>query len=286
MIRNSEIYICSLFLACILASCKTDNSNTIGNANFTDSIAIVKDSSTVTPSSKFDMVISDIPFPFEILDNLYSNKIPFNKEVMNNVSNAAKYNQYNSRALNLGIYGADLSYAVTYEQFQEIGAYLKSTKKLAEDLNIPLAFDNNMMEKCNKYKDNKDSLTRIVYDSYNQVDKSLKDDERVGIAALVVTGSWLEGLYISTKTYLDAPRTTENNNLYKVIGGQKQSLIIVIKLLQEYKEDPYFQGLITELDGITSEYNNITTNNIINESQLFLINMKIEKLRKRIINGL
>ena len=188
------------------------------------------------------MVISDIPFPFEILDNLYAQKIHFNQKAMNDFSNSSKYSEYNSKALNLGVYGADLSYSVTYEQFQQIGLYVKNSKKLADDLNIPYAFDDKMMQKYNQYKDNKDSLTRIVYDSYNQVDKALKGDERVGIAALVVTGSWLEGLYLSTKTYVDAPKTSENSSLYKVIAGQKQSLIIVIKLLEEYKKDEYISS--------------------------------------------
>jgi hypothetical protein len=285
MSRNSGIYICSLFLICIFASCKTDNSNSTVNSVITDSAAATKDSLPAIFSGKFDMVISDIPFPFEILDNLYSNKIPFSQNLMNDIGNSSKYNQYNSKALNLGIYGADLSYAVTYEQFQKIGAYVKGTKKLADDLNIPFAFDNNMMDKYNKYKDNKDSLTRIVYDSYNQVDKSLKGDERVGIAALVVTGSWLEGLYLSTKSYIDAPKTTDNSNLYKVIGGQRQSLNIVIKLLDEYKKDAYINNLITDLKGITSEYNTISSSNMMNEAQLVLINAKVEKLRTKIING-
>lgn len=171
---------------------------------------------------------------------------------MNEISNVTKYNQYTSKALNLGIYGADLAYSVTYEEFQQMGAYVKNTKRLAEELNIPFAFDQSMMDKYSKYKDNKDSLTRIVYESYNQVDKALKNDERVGMAALVVTGSWLEGLYLSTETFQDVPKTSENKSLYKVIGDQRQSLVIVIKLLDEYKKDAFISGIITDLKDITS----------------------------------
>jgi hypothetical protein len=251
----------------------------------TDSLNTNKDNTSVIASSKYDMVISDIPFPFEILDNLNSNNIPYNDQVMNNVENASKYNQYNSKALNLGVYGADLAYAVTYEQFQQIGTYVKTTKKLAEDLNIPFAFNQDMMDKYNKFKDNKDSLAKVVYDSYNQVDKALKGDERVGMAALVVTGSWLEGLYLSTKTFVDAPKTTTNSGLYKTIGGQKQSLLIVIKLLDEYKKDPYFAGIINDLKDITSEYNS-GAGNVLNEKQLITINHKVEVLRNRIVAGL
>jgi hypothetical protein len=252
----------------------------------TDSTSTLKKTDSVIVHPKYDMVISDIPFPFEILENLHDANIPFDQKVMDPIGNTSKYNQYNSKALNLGIYGADLAYSVTFEQFQQIGTYVKSAKKLAEDLNIPFAFNQTMLDKYNKFKDDKDSLTQIVYDSYNQVDQTLKGDERVGIAALVVTGSWLEGLYISTKTFENSDKNAENSGLYKTIGSQKESLKIVIKLLNEYKNDPYFSGLINDLKEITSAYDKVTSDNVMNEKQLIVVNKKVEALRSRIIEGL
>src|SRR3954469_21989708 len=120
----SAIIIAAAFCAC--GSDKPVKDNLITPE---DSLALVDNSIPVEPKGKFDMVISDIPFPFEILDNLYSKHIPFEAKAMNPTSQVAKYNQYNSKALNLGIYGADLAYAVTYEQFQEIGGYIKTTKR-------------------------------------------------------------------------------------------------------------------------------------------------------------
>ncbi|MCE3280146.1 MAG: hypothetical protein K0S44_2337 [Bacteroidetes bacterium] len=254
--------------------------------------SLVVDTTTVPADStqKFippvEMVISDIPFPFEILENLHSAHVPFEQKVMNPVSNTSKYNQYNSKALNLGVFGADLAYAVTYEQFQEIGQYVKHAKKLADDLNIPFAFNQEMLDKYNKFKTNKDSLTQVVYNSYNEVDKKLKGDERVGIAALVVTGSWLEGLYLSTSTFVNAEKTPERNGLYKTIGDQKKSLGIVIKLLSEYQKDDYISNLIVELKEITSLYDGVKDNAIMNEDQLKVIHGKVEKLRKKIVEGL
>ncbi len=277
---------CLFLVLALFGSCNNDtNSNKEAILNSDDSTAFLEVKSPSVPFGKYDMVISDIPFPFEILDNLYSKKIPFNERAMNEIRNISKYNQYYSKALNLGVYGADLAYAVTYEEFSKMGAYIKNTKRLAEELNIPYAFDQSMMDKYSKYKDNKDSLTKIVYESYNQVDKALKGDERVGMAALVVTGSWLEGLYISSKTFLKTPKTTENSSLYKVIRTQKQSLVIVIKLLEEYKKDLFISGVIADLNGITADYNNITSDSMMNETQLLIIHSKIETLRSKIIEG-
>lgn len=287
MKKNSILCFFLFLLLFPFGACNNDpNSGKDTFLNSGDSAALVEKLVPVTSHGKFDMVISDIPFPFQILDDLYSKQIPFEQKAMNNVSNITKYNQYNSKALNLGIYGADLAYAVTYEQFPQMGAYIKNTKQLAEELNIPFAFDQTMMDKYNKFKDNKDSLTRVVYESYNQVDQSLKNDERVGMAALVVTGSWLEGLYLSTRTFLKAPKTDDNNSLYKTIGGQKQSLKIVIKLLEEYKSDAFISGIINDLTTITSEYKNISNNRVMNEKQLVSIHSKVEALRNKIIEGI
>jgi hypothetical protein len=284
MKKLSIIVIGAIAIASGLFSCNSDNSSK-ENINV-DTVAVTRDSVKPTYSHRVEMVISDIPFPFEILENLHGAHIPFEPKVMNPVSNNSKYSQYNSKALNLGIYGADLAYVVTYEQFQQIGAYVKNAKKLADDLNIPFAFNQDMMDKYNRYKDNKDSLTQVVYDSYTQVDQSLKGDERVGIAALVVTGSWLEGLYLSTRTFVDSEKNPDNMPLYKTIGGQKQSLGIVIKLLNEYNKDAYIAALIEDLKGITSLYDKVTNDAVMNERQLIFINQKVEKLRNKIIDGL
>lgn len=285
---NSKSLLCKLLLPSVLlvGSCSNDTT-TIKEAtlNPSDSLSTTEIKTANVPSGKFDMVISDIPFPFEILDNLYAKKVPFSQKAMSDVSNVTKYNLYNSKAMNLGIYGADLAYSVTYEEFQQMGAYIKATKRLAEELNIPLAFDQTSMEKYSKYKDNKDSLTRMVYDSYTQVDKSLKGDDRVGMAALVVAGSWLEGLYLSTNTFLDTPKTPENASLYKVISEQKQSLLIVVKLLDEYKKDAFISEIMIELKGIASEYNTISSDIAINEKQLIAIHSKVQALRSKIIEG-
>jgi len=287
MAKKYSVYIPGVIAFFVLAACGNDTPNK-ETVSPVDSSAVLMDSAvnTIAAADKVEMVISDIPFPFEILENLHSSHVAYDPKVMNPVGNVAKYNQYNSKALNLGIYGADLAYVVTNEQFQQIGPFVKNAKKLAEDLNIPFAFNKEMMDKYSKFKNNKDSLTKVVYDSYSQVDKTLKGDERVGIAALVVTGSWLEGLYLSTKTFITAAKTPENSDLYKTIGGQKQSLTVVIRLLEEYKKDAYISALITDLKEITSVYDNVTDNERMNEQELANIHQKVEKLRNRIVEGL
>lgn len=278
------LYLMGMSFMLAFGACK-NNSNQ--NKDITTPADTISKTDTVDKFTqfKYDMIISNIPFPFEMLDILFDSKMIFDQKNMNPISNLSKYGVNNTKALNLGIYGADLAYSVTFEKFQQIGPYVKNTKKLAEDLNIPLAFNQETMDKYNKYKDNKDSLAKVIFDSYTEVDKTLKSNERIGLAGLVVAGSWLEGLYLSTKSCVDAPKTPENKEVYAIIWKQKLHLDNIIKLLIDFKNEPYYAGVLNELNDIKSVYDHLATGTEINEKELLLLHQKVEKLRNRIIEG-
>lgn len=275
-----------VMITLVFATCK-NNSNQVKDVTVpADTVSTtVNDTVDKFTQFKYDMIISNIPFPFEMLDKLFDSKIVFDQKIMNPISNISKYGVNNTKALNLGIYGADLAYSVTFEKFQQIGPYVKNTKKLAEDLNIPLAFNQETMDRYNKYKDNKDSLSKVIFDSYTEVDKTLKNNERIGLAGLVVAGSWLEGLYLSTKSYSATPKTPENKDVYSIIWKQKLHLDNIIKLLIDFKKEPYFGNLLNDLNDIKSMYDHLAIPSEINEKELILLNQKVEKLRNRIIEG-
>lgn len=278
-----------LFLpVAILVSCSSDNQNkeiqTVVDTTISEQTT--KDTVDAFTHFKYEMVISNIPFPFELLDKLYSAQISFVEENMNPASNLSKYNQSNAKALGLGVYGADLAYAVTYEQFQQIGAYVKNTKKLAEELNIPLAFNQEMMDRYNKFKGNKDSLAKVVYDSYNQVDKTLKNNERIGMAGLVVVGSWLEGVYLTTKSFVNAANHEGKKEVYEIILQQKNHLENIIKLLEEFKNEKPFAEILTDLNEIKAVYANLLKGTEISEKELILLQQKVEKLRTTFVSGM
>lgn len=280
------LYLLGMSFMLAIGACKNNSNQNKDITTPADTVsAIGKDTVDKFTQFKYEMIISNIPFPFEMLDKLFTSKIVYNQKITNPISNISKYGVNNSKALNLGIYGADLAYSVTFEKFQQIGPYVKNTKKLAEDLNIPLAFNQETMDKYNKYKDNKDSLAKVIFDSYTEVDKTLKNNERIGLAGLVVAGSWVEGLYLSTKSYVETPKTPENKELYNVIWKQKLHLDNIIKLLIDFKKEPYFASLLNELNDIKSIYDHLAIGTELNEQELIILTQKVEKLRNRIIEG-
>ena len=75
------------------------------------------------PDSREDIIqeISDYPLPssFEVTKLLVEAGASYILNLCNPVDNVNRYISLKSKALNLGVYGADLSYAATYNQAQE-----------------------------------------------------------------------------------------------------------------------------------------------------------------------
>ncbi len=272
------VFLCGV----ILVACKN------GSGNSTEKTATVQAEATATTAkgekSGDKMLIGDIPFAFELLDQLYQNNLPFNITSMNKAENISKYNRALSRSLNLGVYGSDLAYAITYEQFQLIASYTKNCKKMTEDLNLNVAFDEMVLQRFNEYKDNKDSLSKLVYNSFSKIDKTLKSEERLEAAIMVLAGSWVESIYIAT-TANSSTVTATKEIINKSIANQKQSLQTLLALIDEFKRNEYIEPIYNGLIDIQKEFSLQNDDTLLSEKQLKLISDKVALLRKKIVEN-
>lgn len=273
----------------LLTSCG-NNSNEQQQAPAEDTMAattsaVPNDSGAVDDLTqfKYDKLISNIPIPFDILRLHEDIPLSYNASVVNPTSNLSAYSSSTAKALNLGVYGGDLAYSITYEKFEDVGNYLKCAKKLAEDLGIPLAFDQQALTTYKKYGTNKDSLEKIVFNSYSEVDKTLKSNERLGLASLVVTGGWLEGLYATLTTMGSTPKDEKSQGLYKKIWEQKNHLNMIISLLEQFKDDKAFASIIQDLNAIKSVYDGMADKSSISQAEVATLAQKVAEVRGKII---
>ena len=273
---------CSLFTV-FLSSC---GNGTNDQQTFTeDATSSTKTNAPVDDLTqfKYDKLISNIPIPFDILRAHEGVPLTYNSEALNSTSNLPFYSSNSSKALNLGIYGGDLAYCITYEKFGDMGNYLKCAKKLADDLGIPLAFDQRALASYKKFQPDKDSLEKIIFNSYSEVDKTLKSNERIGLASLVVAGGWLEGLYATLKTLGFTPRTDKTQGIYKKIWEQKNHLNMITELLSQFKENSNYSNIITDFNGIKSIYDGLSVKSDINETEVATLAQKVEEVRSKIV---
>ena len=145
-----------------------------------------------------------------------------------------KYTRPVKIALNLGVYGVDLSYVKMFNQHQRSVAYLASINRLADELGIPKEIYGNVMDNLELFVSNPDSLTQVATRLYSATDDYLKKDGQEGAASLVAMGGWIESMYIATRIYENDPG---NIALQDKIAEQKYSLNSLIALMNNYHAD-------------------------------------------------
>ncbi|MFZ6000022.1 MAG: hypothetical protein ACOYW3_05890, partial [Bacteroidota bacterium] len=208
-------------------------------------------------------VVYNIPSPTEIPYLLEATGAEFNQTLVNDRAKADQYASKNDKAaLNLGVYAADIGYLSSYDKTQEAIDYLNACKSLADGLGVIGSFDLEVLKSFEANISNKDSLASLLDKTVQKTGAFLKDDSRNKLAALVVTGSFVEGLYISTgliKSYPknilpDDQRNLVLTPLMRVILQQAQSVDELLKMLSAVEKDEAVTTMITDFTSLQASY--------------------------------
>ncbi len=223
----------------------------------TDTMAVANDS-TNYKIEKAKNIFYAIPSPFETALLLKRAGAEYNADHLNPIQNADNYTSNKAKAINLGIYSADLSYNSIHDQTQESMFYMAAAKKLADGLGVAAAFDNNTMERVESNIENRDSLMGIIAESYWTLDAYLKENDRQHLSALIFAGGWIEGLYLATRV---VDGENPNEAITQRIAEQKSSLGNLIALVESYGPHEMLDETRTDLDALQALYAdvNVTT---------------------------
>jgi hypothetical protein len=213
--------------------------------------------------AQLEDVIDNIPPPSEIPYLLQATGAEFNESLVNP---RTKVDQYAARtdkaALNLGVYAADIGYLSSYDKTQEAIDYLNSTKTLADNLGIIGSFDVEVLQKFEANISNRDSLTQLLDQTIKKAQNYLADNNRNKLSALVVTGSFVEGLYIATglvKSYPkdllpDDARNLVLTPLIRVVLDQKKSVSDLLKMLSNLEQTEPVTTIVSDLKTLEASY--------------------------------
>ncbi len=229
------------------SGCKGDGSN-MDNS---------EDSTNITEEfNKAKQVIYGIPSPIETAMLMKRAGAKYNQDLLNPISNCGNYTTTKSMALNLGVYGADLSFSSMFDQSQASIKYLSINKKLADDLGILNAIDKSIITRMENNINNRDSVMEIISETFMNSNSFLKENDRGEIAAIILTGGWIEGLYLGTQI---VKNTASNKELMDRIADQRLSLNTLISLLNEYKNDANVQAVMTDMMRLKKIFDKIQT---------------------------
>jgi hypothetical protein len=255
-------------------------------------------------TEKVEKVIYEIPNPSEVPYLIQSTGADFNPGLTNDIGNYETYlNNASVTALNLGVYATDIGYLSSYGKTQEALNYMDVCVKMADELGISEAIDLKILERFEQNLTNTDSLASILDEAISNSDQYLNESDRGGVAALVVTGTFIEGLYIATQiidTYpkdilADDQRMTILTPMIRVLVGQEESLNDVINLLESLdNKTEWINNTMSSLKELQAAYEEFggeekissgQGGDVLSDEALADIISKTETLRTQVIEG-
>ena len=251
-------------------------------------------------------LLDQIPSPLEISMMLKQSGSKYNSSILNSPDNLSKYNSNYKKALNMGIYGADLGYTNIYGQNMDGVQYLSAIKSLADDLNIGQFFDIATIAKLAANSNNLDSLLLVTTQNFNAINHYLQTENRSNLSIFLLVGGWIEAMEIMCQ--VAESQNFKNKEIVDRIGEQKIILEQIAILLSFYKSDSSTAGLLKDFEelnkifeaviitytykestmkivnGVAMIEDNSTTTITITDKDAMAIKNKIAAMRNKIIN--
>lgn len=246
MISGSVVLSSVIFYSC------QDEKPTEADTSTMEEAASAENIEDVEKEDKFKG-IHGLPSPIQIASTIKRSGSNYDVSVLNSMENVSKYTTNYQKSLNVGVYGADLGYAAIYDQKQDAISYLNTVKTLADELGIIGAFERNTLEEVQNNLGDQDKLLDIVTNAFFESDQYLQEHKRNKASALILTGGWIEGLYLAAEM--------EKNDHYgeiKIrIGEQKITLNILVALLKQFENDAEITDLLQKIEELKSIFDTV-----------------------------
>ncbi len=272
----------SVLLAAGLASCASSSEDKSKNSDEFDE-------ANKSLKNQIEDVVYNIPSPSEIPYLLQATGAEFNETLLHDRKKVDSYNTKNDKAaMNLGVYVADIGYLTSYDKTQDAIDYLTACKTLADNLGLIGTFDSELGKQFEANISNKDSLAHLLDRTIKQAEAFLIDDNRNKLAALIVTGSFIEGLYISTGLIKSYPKNIlpeDSRNLVltplmRVVLEQRKAVSELLKILSSVEQTGNIATITGDLKNLEAAYSKLNIEEQIknNRADLVLTDKNLEEI--------
>lgn len=284
-----KYHIFTIFIALLVLSCSSGEQRGVNEDNIDELIDenIEIDSKLVEKGvqEKLDYIIENLHISDELIIKISENSDIYNEDLLNSVTKVSEYNLSFSKAVNMGIYGAELNYIIHFNQTQNSFRYLVVAKQMADEIGVAMAFDQRVMEEYQNNLQNKDTLINIVHIAYSDVRKYLRNGEQFLMSTLVMAGSWIENMYLALSQIDDMQMQDKKSSLVRSICSQDEYLLKIIELLTLLNEDlsdTYVKDFIKGLNDINDVFSKFATENNATADELEMLRQKLVDLRNNV----
>jgi uncharacterized membrane-anchored protein YhcB (DUF1043 family) len=231
-----------------------------------------------TLDNQIEENVYPLPSSAEVIKMLTQLEVGYIIGISNPVENTKKYFSSTKRAINLGVFGADLSYATLYNIQQEVINYLNAIRSLSNELNMSKIYNEELYEKIKQNFDNRDELVKILTSSFNDTYSYLSENDQQPLALLVVGGAWVEGMYLTTHVSEAAYQVA---GISKVLLEQKKSFELFLEITKPYATDPSVGDFVKLLDPVKKVYEGLGTS--LTEQNIMDITKAVDGVRSQIV---
>jgi|GEM_PF-1266619 len=222
-----------------------------------------------------------LPSVFEASEMLNGIEAAYLSEIVSRPEKAETYYTEKSKALNLGFYATDLVYAITYNRKPDMQNYLKASETLVRELDFAAAFDPDLPDRIEDNFENKDQLVQIITGMFQNVYAYLNRQGRSEVSYLVLCGTIVEGIYLTTHI---SANTFQNTKIIEAILFQKEPLEKLQKMMENQKSSELLKETYQDISRINEIYAQEPGNTSMTEKQVTGLTGLVAEIRNKYIN--
>lgn len=220
-----------------LASCSGGGDDELQNV-------VVSDTATQNIVNEQPEVEYAVPTPNELFEIIKIQGGDQKVGLVNSLDNRSNYVELKSKALNFGVYSADLAYMSCFGIGTEFLMYFKAIEEMGEELGISGAFDEELMDRIENNEGDTDSLFAISNETYYDSYLYLEENDKGVELCLIMAGGYIESLYIVCNL---AEKFKEGDPVIEKIGDQKLVLENLLDFILQYSDDPMVSEVMDDL---------------------------------------
>lgn len=219
-----------------------------------------------------------IPNPVVLAQTLNKAGASYILDITNPAASASNYVSESAQALNLGVYGADLSYSAIYKKSQETLDFYNASKTLSDQLGVSSSvYQQSLAKRMEDNIESVDSLYAILSGSFQKTYSEMVQNGQGKTALMVLVGGVVEGLYLSVELSSISPNNVE---IVKVVGSQLKTIQSLLAVLDRLSVND--EHLLTLKDELKSISETLSPSSDDANSDFSLTSEELSELSKKV----
>lgn len=275
---NSRLITAFMCSVCIIwiSACSSPKQETDEGEEFDQAVDQIQ--------KQIEKIVVKVPPPSEIPFIIQSTGAEFEASLVNDISNVDQYKSEDDKsALNLGVYSTDIGYLSSYDKSQDALTYFNEMKGLADQIGVTSSIDADIVEEFESSLGSREALGEILDGAIADTRVHLENSNRDRTAALVVTGTFTEGLYIISSIVEKVPKIPKGEEvsandpsssigafaipLVKLMLDQENPMGELNALLKSLDSDATTDKLVAMTSDLVEEYANLNIEETMKNSQ-------------------